>query len=89
MIKELTGFLGKKGFLFRKINNIEPKTINSRKKITIFSCTDDKSNFVSIFIIDQKSRFLIKNAKEIIQLKDRLVLEENHNYKKNILLIRF
>ena len=88
MIKELTSFLNTKGFLFSSFVNIEPKQINSRKKIQIFSACDIKKNFISIFIIDQKSRFLIKNAKEIVELKDRLVLKEDHNFKKNIFIIK-
>ena len=88
MIKELTGFLNEKGYLFKKVTTIEPKEIKSRKKICILSCTDINSHFVSIFIIDQKSRFLIKNAKEIIELKDRLILHEDHNFKKNIFIIK-
>jgi hypothetical protein len=74
--------------LFTKITPIDPKAIKSRKKISILSCTEINSNFVSIFVIDQKSRFLIKNAKEIIELKDRLILQENHNFKKNIFMIK-
>lgn len=88
MIKETTAFLNLKGYLFSQFKKIEPKQINSRKKIDIYSCLDIKNHFISLFIINQKSRFLIKNAKEIIELKDRLVLVEDHNYKKNILIIK-
>jgi len=88
MIKNLTSFLNTKDFLFSSFVKIEPKQINSRKKIQIFSACDIKKNFVSIFVIDQKSRFLIKNAKEIIELKDRLALKEDHNFKKNIFIIK-
>ena len=88
MIKEITTFLNSKDYLFSKFEKIEPKEINSRKKIEIYSGVDLKKHFVSIFIVDQKSRFLIKNAKEVIELKDRLVLKEDHNFKKNIFIIK-
>ena len=87
-MKEITAFLNSKGYLFKQFKRIEPKHINSRKKIDIYSGCDIKNHFISIFIINQKSRVLIKNAKEIIELKDRLVLFEDHNFKKNILLIK-
>ena len=88
MIKEITGFLNTKGFLFSSFVNIEPKKLSSRKKIQIYSACDVRSNFISIFVADRKSRFLIKNAKEIIELKDKLVLKEEHNFKNNIFIIK-
>jgi hypothetical protein len=88
MIKDLTTYLGTKNFLFSKFDKIEPKQLNSRKKIDIYSSTDIKKHFISIFIINSKSRFLIKNAKEIIELQNRLVLFEGHNFKKNIIIIQ-
>ena len=88
MIKEITTFLNSKDFLFSSFESIEPKQLQSRKKIEIYSCTDIKKHFISVFVIDQKSRFLIKNAKEIDDLKNRLILLENHNFKKNIIIIK-
>ncbi len=88
MIKDLTAFLTTKDYLFSVFKKIEPKQLNSRKKIEIYSTVDIKKNFISIFIVDAKSRFLIKNAKELIVLKDKLALMEEHNFKKNIFIIK-
>jgi hypothetical protein len=87
MIKEITSFLSQKGYIFSVFNKIEPKEINSRKKIEIYSAIDIKKHFISVFCINLQSRFLIKNAKEIIDLKNRLALKEEHNFKKNIIIV--
>jgi len=88
MIKDITDFLLQKGYLFSSFVKIEPKQLNSRKKILIYSTIDTNKHFISVFIIEQKSRFLIKNSKEIIELKNRLTVEEKHNFKKNIVIVK-
>jgi len=88
MIKDITDFLSQKGYLFSSFVKIEPKQLNSRKKILIYSSIDTNKHFISIFVIEQKSRFLIKNVKEIMELQNRLVLKEDHNFKKNIVIVK-
>ena len=88
MIKDITDFLSQKGYLFNSFVKIEPKQLNSRKKILIYSSIDTNKHFISVFVIEQKSRFLIKNAKEIIELQNRLVLKEDHCFKKNIVIVK-
>jgi hypothetical protein len=86
-MKRVTEFLGVKGFLFSDFKVIKPSQLDSKKKIEIYSGCDIKKHFVSIFVVEQKSRFVLKNAKELELLKDRLKLVENHNFKINLLLI--
>ena len=86
-MKNITSFLNKKGFLFEKFNKIETKSLNSRKKILIYDTCDIKRNLISVYIIDSKGRFLIKNAKELELLNDKLKLYKEHNYKKTLILI--
>jgi len=86
-MKNLTGFLSDKGYLFSKFTKIEPKQLQSRKKIDIYSATTIKSHYISIFIVNQKSRFLIKHVQDLLQLQQKLISYEDHNFKKNILII--
>ena len=86
-MKYIVEFLSKKNYIFKKLLKIDLKLLGSRKKIELFEGVDTNSNYVAIFKIDQKSRFIIKNAKEIEELLEKLIKLKQHNYKKKILLI--
>jgi hypothetical protein len=86
-MKNITSFLSQKDMLFKKFNSIEPKLLDSRKKVVIYDCCDIKNNLVSIFVITSKSRFLIKNAYEIEELNNKLKSYKEHNFKKTIIAI--
>ncbi len=86
-MKNIVEFLSKKNHIFKRLHNIDPKLLNSRKKIEIFEGVDIKSNYTAIFKVDQKSRFVTKNAYEIEILLEKLIKLKQHNYKKKILLI--
>lgn len=86
-MKYIVEFLSKKNYIFKKLLKIDLKLLGSRKKIELFEGVDTKSNYVVIFKIDQKSRFITKNAKEIEELLEKLIKLKQHNYKKKILLI--
>lgn len=86
-MKELTNYFTNKDIIFKQIDSITPKEIGSRKKIGIYHATSIKKEFYSIFIIDAKSRFLRKNADDLMALNDTLSKHLDHNFKKKILLI--
>jgi predicted glutamine amidotransferase len=72
--------------IFKKLHPIENKRLQTRKKIAIYEGVDLHSNYVAIFYLVQKSRFLRKNADEIESLFERLKTMQDHNYKKRVLL---
>jgi hypothetical protein len=76
-----------KNVLFKDIKQILPKEIGSRKKIDIYSATSIDLNFYAIFIVDSKSRFIRKNANDLMELCEKLVSHLDHNFKKKELLI--
>jgi len=86
-VKNVIEFLSKKNYIFKELHKIDLKLLGSRKKIELFEGVDTRSNFVTVFKIEQKSRFVTKNAKEIEELLDKLIKLKQHNYKKKILLI--
>lgn len=86
-MKELTNYFNNKNILFKEIEAIEPKSLGSRKKIEIYSTTCIDKNYYAIFILNAKSRFLRKNAEEMLVLLNRLIELKEHNFKKKILLI--
>ena len=86
-MKELTAYFVKSDILFKELNEIQPKELKSRKKIRIFDGIGIDKKYYAIFIVDSKSRFLRKNANELIGMLNSLIDLKDHNYKKKILLI--
>lgn len=86
-MKELTNYFNNKNILFKNIENIDPKLLKSRKKIAIYSSTGIDKNYYAIFILNAKSRFLKKNAEELMALLTVLADLKGHNFKKKVLLI--
>ena len=87
-MKRVTEFLATKGFLFSEFKSIKPKELETKKKIEIYSGCDLNKHFISVFVVEQKARFILKNAKELELLRDKLKLLEGHNFKYNLLLIK-
>ena len=85
-MREVVEILQKKGLLFKSLKPIEPKLLGTRKKIEIYEGVDLAGYYTAIFVINQKSRFLRKNAEELEALFEKLVRLREHNYKKRILL---
>ena len=80
-------YFSKNGVLFKSLKEVDKILLKTRKKISIFCSTDIKKNYHSIFLIGQKSRFLVKNAIELVQIEDRLQQLENHNFRYKHLII--
>ena len=86
-MKEITNYYQNKNIIFKDFKQIEPKELGSRKKITIYAATSVEKNYYAIFIVDSKSRFIRKNANDLIELCEVLAKYLDHNFKKKELLI--
>ena len=86
-MKEITKYYLNKEILFKEINEISPKELKSRKKIKIYVATSTNKDYYSIFIVDSKSRFIRKNAEELMLLQSQLSQYVGHNFKKKELII--
>lgn len=86
-MKDVTAYFVNKNIIFKELNTVEPKELSSRKKIEIYDGIGIDKNYYAIFVLNAKSRFLRKNANDLIQLLNRLIDLKEHNYKKKILLI--
>lgn len=86
-MKALTEYFVQKNILFKEIENIEPKSLGSRKKIDIYTGVGIDKNYYAVFIVDAKSRFLRKNANDLLVLLSQLADFKGHNFKKKFLLI--
>lgn len=86
-MKNITEYFADKNIIFKSFEEIAPKKLNSRKRIQIFDATTVSKEYYAIFTLTSKSRFLRKNAEELIELLNKLIDLKGHNYKKRYLLI--
>lgn len=87
-MKELIEYFSKKrGVVFKSLQEIDKILLKTRKKWLVYSSTDIKKSYHSIFVVTQKSRFLTKNAIELIEIEHRLQELKNHNFKYKHLII--
>ncbi|WP_421715975.1 hypothetical protein [Arcobacter arenosus] len=86
-LKELTKYFLNKDVLFKDLIEINPKDLGSRKKIKIYKATATNNSYYAIFIVDGKSRFIRKNANDLLELFNKLVDKQGHNFKEKELLI--
>lgn len=86
-MKDITQFFAKKNILFKDFKEVLPKELNSRKKIQIFVGTTVDLKFYAIFVVDSKSRFIRKNADDLMELCQSLSSFVRHNFKVKELLI--
>lgn len=71
-MKELVELLAKKRIVFKSLKAILPSQLGSRKKNDIYIGVDLKKNYCCLFVVHKKSRFITKDANEIIELTQKL-----------------
>jgi len=86
-LKDLTNYFVNKNIIFKELNEVSVKDLKSRKKIKIYDGIAIDKNYYAIFLLDAKSRFLRKNAYDLMELCNKLIDLKKHNYKKKELLI--
>lgn len=80
-MKEVVDRLIKEGIVFKELKEIK---INTRKKIRAFLGVNIKNEYVFVLVVDKKSRILLKDIKEILEI----LPEINFKYKKKILFLK-
>ena len=86
-MKEITKYFLDQDILFKDFEKVEANELGSRKKIEIFSATASNRDYYAIFVIDGKSRFIRKNAEDLMLLLQKLIDYKGHNFKRKVLLI--
>jgi len=85
-MNDLNDLLFQKNIVLKEIKNITPKT---RKKIEVYLGVDMKNSYYLIVKLNKKSRFLLKDAKELLEFLSQIdrIKEINFKYKKRVLLL--
>jgi len=86
-LKDIVEFFSPKKIVFKSLNQIDNSLLKTRKKILIYSGTDVAKSYHALFVVSQKSRFLLKNAQSLEALYGELQKLKNHNFKYKHLLI--
>lgn len=74
----------------RILTSLEPiptTLLNTRKKFSIFRGVDLRHFYHLIFSVEQKSRFILKNAQEFIELEQKLELHVGHIYRYKHIIV--
>jgi hypothetical protein len=79
--------LRKKGKIYKKMQEIPPKSLGIRNKIRIYKATDTNGYFWAIFAVSQKSRLLMKDVHKFEEIYTKLAVFCEHNFKHKIIFI--
>jgi hypothetical protein len=77
----------KRGKIFKKMEEIPPKSLGIRNKIKIYKATDVRGYFWAVFAVSQKSRLLMKDVYKFEEIYGKLTLFCEHNFKHKVLFI--
>jgi len=79
--------LRNKGKIYKKMQEITPKELGIRNKISIYKATDMTGYFWAIVAVSQKSRLLMKDVLKFEEIYTKLVVFSQHNYKHKVIFI--
>ncbi len=85
-MKHVVDTLLQKKIVLKKINKIDNKLLETRKKIEVYEGVCLNSNYVAIFYLKQKNRFLRKDIIPLEFIYEKLKELVDHNFKKKILI---
>lgn len=86
-MKKILNYLANKSILFSSFNLLNNRDFNIRKKMKIYDGVGLNSNLILVVHIEQKSRFLQKNADILEEIVIKIVDKLDHNYKNKILFL--
>jgi len=81
-MKEIVEYMSCKKVIFKKLKEIKPKELGSKKRVKIYLGVNLKGYYCLTIIISKKSRILRKEVLELIELHQRV--EKYNNSKINI-----
>jgi len=87
-MKEIVEYLNSKNIICKRLKEVKPKSLESRKKIEIFVGIDLKHYYCSFLLIEKKSRVLKKEVAEIIELHNKLEIFEDSKITKRYIRIK-
>ncbi len=87
-MKKIVDILASKGFLFKDFGNFDKSKIGTKKKIFIYIATDLNLNYHLILDYVKRSRFIVNDFNELIELSNRIIGVVGHNFKFKHIFLR-
>ena len=85
-MKSVVELLASKGILCRRFEKVEPKKLESRKRVEIYRGVETDDYYCMVIVARNKSRILRKEASEYIELHRRLEEKMGAKVKRRYLL---
>ncbi len=87
-MKALVEYLNHKNIIFRSLEEIMPKELGSRKKVSLYLGVDLKGYYALIIELEKKSRVLRKEASELMLLHEKLEKYIDSRVTKKYIMIK-
>jgi len=87
-MKALVEYLNHKNIIFKSLQEIMPKELGSRKKVSLNLGIDLKGYYALVMEVEKKSRVLRKEAGELMRLHEKLEQYVESKITKKYILIR-
>lgn len=87
-MKALVEYLNYKNIIFKSLEEIMPKELGSRKKVSLYLGVDLKGYYALVIELDKKSRVLRKEATELMLLHEKLEKYIDSRVTKKYIMIK-
>jgi len=86
-MRDIVDYLNSKNIICKRLKEVLPKALDSRKRVNIFVGINLKGYYCSIILVKKRSRILKKEVSEIILLHEKLEKYEDTKIKKRYIYI--
>ncbi len=86
-LKMIIDDLQQGGRIYKRFEEILPKHLGVRNRIRIFRAVDPSGYFTALFLIEQKSRILMKDVLKMEEIYRKLAIYCDHNFKYKLIRI--
>ena len=87
-MKTLVEYLNHKNLIFKSLQEILPKELGSRKKVSLYLGLDLKGYYALVMQLEKKSRVLRKEAGDLMVLHEKLEKDIGSRITKKYILIK-
>jgi hypothetical protein len=87
-MKALVEYLNHKNIIFKSLQEIMPKELGSRKKISLYLGLDLKGYYSLVMEVEKKSRVLRKEAGELMLLHEKLEQYVDSKITKKYMIVK-
>ncbi len=87
MMKSVLNLLLERGYVFRRFEPFSLKAVGSRKRISVYHGLDQQNRYLLVFAVRRRSRVLLKDVKEWLDLKTAIEGYYGHSIMVNFAIV--